>query len=137
MKHWQKAALAVAMVGLLAGCSAKANAPAETVTVKAENTSFATKEITVEKGKTYQLVLDNKDVQLHDFSIDKISAKVEGHQEAHGHDTTNKNPDLHVQADAGKSGTLTFTPSQQGTFTFYCTVPGHKDAGMQGKLIVK
>ena len=137
MKHWQKAALAVAMVALLAGCSAKANAPAQTITVKAENTAFGTKEIVVEKGKTYQLVLDNKDVQLHDFSIEKIAVKIDGAKEAHGHDTISKDPDLHVSADAGKSGQVTFTPNQQGTFTFFCTVPGHKDSGMAGKLIVK
>jgi plastocyanin len=37
---------------------------------------------------------------------------------------------------AGGSKTLTvnLTP---GTYTFYCSVPGHRQAGMEGKLVVK
>jgi len=36
----------------------------------------------------------------------------------------------------GVSSTIQFTADKAGTFLFYCTVPGHKDAGMTGKLIV-
>ncbi|HYF96382.1 MAG TPA: cupredoxin domain-containing protein [Symbiobacteriaceae bacterium] len=138
MRKWAKLVLAVAAVAMLAGCSAKAGAPAAAaITLNIANTAYGTREITVEKGKTYQLVLENQDVQLHDFSIDKIDAKVQEAKEEHGHDMGAKKPDLHISADAGKTGTLTFTPNQQGTFTYYCSVEGHKEAGMSGKLIVK
>jgi plastocyanin len=33
-----------------------------------------------------------------------------------------------------KSLTLNLTP---GTYKFYCTVPGHRQAGMEGTLVVK
>jgi plastocyanin len=37
-----------------------------------------------------------------------------------------------------KGGRSTVTVSlSKGTYTFYCPVPGHRAAGMQGKLIVK
>ncbi|HWI53740.1 MAG TPA: cupredoxin domain-containing protein [Symbiobacteriaceae bacterium] len=137
MKTFGKIAVAVAAVALLAGCSAKANTQAAAITVKIENTAYGTKEIAMEKGKTYQLVLDNKDVQLHDFSVDKIEVKVEHAAAEHGHDMGGKTPDLHVSAEAGKTGTVTFTPTHEGTYTFYCTVPGHKEIGMSGKLVVK
>jgi plastocyanin len=36
-----------------------------------------------------------------------------------------------------KGGTSTVTVSlKKGTYTFYCPVPGHRAAGMKGKLIV-
>ena len=37
----------------------------------------------------------------------------------------------------GKRDTVTFTPTKTGTFPFWCAVPGLRDAGMEGKLIVK
>jgi plastocyanin len=38
----------------------------------------------------------------------------------------------------GKGGTsrVTVTIKKKGTYTFYCPVGGHEDAGMKGKLIV-
>ncbi|MFM8876138.1 MAG: plastocyanin/azurin family copper-binding protein, partial [Anaerolineae bacterium] len=36
-----------------------------------------------------------------------------------------------------ETSTLTFTPSEPGTYKIICSVPGHLDAGMTGELIVK
>jgi uncharacterized cupredoxin-like copper-binding protein len=36
----------------------------------------------------------------------------------------------------GQTNQLEFTPTAAGTYEFWCTVPGHKEAGMIGKLIV-
>jgi uncharacterized cupredoxin-like copper-binding protein len=45
-------------------------------------------------------------------------------------------PVLHVAAEPGATGHMTFTPTKSGTYEFYCTVPGHKDAGMVGTMTV-
>jgi len=65
-------------------------------------------------------------------------------------DFDNKQPlqhDVAVEDSSGKelgatelvaSGTATTTVNlQPGTYTFFCTVPGHREAGMQGTLTVK
>ena len=36
----------------------------------------------------------------------------------------------------GNSVTLEFMPDREGTFAYYCTIPGHRQAGMEGKIIV-
>jgi len=35
----------------------------------------------------------------------------------------------------GNSVVLEFTPDKEGTFAYYCTIPGHRQAGMEGKFI--
>ncbi len=36
----------------------------------------------------------------------------------------------------GNQVVLEFTPDQEGTFAYYCNIPGHRQAGMEGKFIV-
>jgi nitrite reductase (NO-forming) len=38
----------------------------------------------------------------------------------------------------GESGEITFTvgEDQTGTYPYFCTVPGHRQAGMEGVLVV-
>jgi plastocyanin len=48
-------------------------------------------------------------------------------------------PDLGVPEKTiapGASDTVTFIPSQAGTFQYVCNIPGHKEAGMVGTLTV-
>jgi plastocyanin len=46
--------------------------------------------------------------------------------------------DAHVAADADETATGGFnTGDEPGTYTYYCSVAGHRDAGMEGELIVE
>lgn len=36
----------------------------------------------------------------------------------------------------GASSSVTFVADQQGTFAYYCAIPGHREMGMQGSLVV-
>jgi nitrite reductase (NO-forming) len=38
---------------------------------------------------------------------------------------------------AGQEGMIQFTATQPGTFDYYCSIPGHRQAGMVGKLVVE
>jgi uncharacterized cupredoxin-like copper-binding protein len=40
-------------------------------------------------------------------------------------------------AMAGMGASVSFVPTKPGTFEFFCAVPGHKEAGMVGTLIVR
>lgn len=44
---------------------------------------------------------------------------------------------LHIAADANTQAIIEFTPEEPGEYTFYCTVEGHRQAGMEGTLIVE
>ena len=45
-------------------------------------------------------------------------------------------PSLLVAARGGETATGGFTAPDPGSYTYDCTVAGHRDAGMEGKLVV-
>ena len=47
-----------------------------------------------------------------------------------------KKPVLGKVVGKGKTSTITVT-LKKGSYTFYCSVPGHEQAGMKGTLTVK
>lgn len=83
------------------------------------------------------------DVTLADFSIDPAQATI-----AEG-GTINLTNDGNVQHDLvvdgaqsdmlepGASGTLVLGSVAPGDYTVYCSVPGHREAGMVGEITVK
>lgn len=52
-----------------------------------------------------------------------------------GHTFTIKEFGVDVSLN-GPSASATFTPTKTGTFPITCEIPGHKEAGMKGALIV-
>lgn len=43
---------------------------------------------------------------------------------------------INVQTPAGKTTTIEFTPDQKGAFKYHCSISGHREAGMEGTLVV-
>lgn len=79
---------------------------------------FKPNTITVAKGTPVTIDLVNTaSSTTHNFSLDAFK--------------------VNVTVNAGAKGTAKFTPTQAGTYYFYCNVPGHAQGGMVGKLIVK
>ena len=44
---------------------------------------------------------------------------------------------VHLPVDKGTQATLEFEPTEAGTYEYFCTVPGHREAGMHGTLTVQ
>ncbi len=138
------------VVPILAACgTASAKVPAATatlapaqLTIEAKEFSFSPAHTTVKVGQVVNVVLKNTGVTVHDFTIEKIKLadKAVSHGAEHGMgDMMGVDPDtlpVHVAAEEKGEGTVTFIPSEPGEFEFYCTVAGHKAAGMVGKITV-
>lgn len=124
------------------GSGPSAAAGPRNITVKASNLKFQPETIEVVAGQTVTLVFDNQDSVDHDFSVLEIplvsaaptQAAMAGHDMG---DMGGLEPALHVAAQMGERATLEFTPTKPGRYEFFCTVPGHKEAGMKGTVIVK
>ena len=52
------------------------------------------------------------------------------------HDVTIPSAGFSLLARAGQTATGDFTLDKPGVFDFFCSIPGHKDAGMKGTLTV-
>lgn len=89
---------------------------ARRVEVTATSFSFDPGEIRVRAGEDVEIVLTSSDI-LHDFTIDEF--------------------DAHVAADRGETKEGGFTAGAPGRYTYYCTVAGHRAAGMEGTLVVE
>lgn len=83
------------------------------------NLAFTTDSATSKAGKV-TVNFNNSSPVPHDVAIEDSSGKTLGETE--------------VIAEGSDSTTVNLKP---GEYTFYCTVPGHRQAGMEGTLTVK
>ena len=72
----------------------------------------------VHEGETVQINLVNGEGAEHDIVIDQYGARSD-----------------HV-VGKGASSSLSFTANKTGEFAYYCSVPGHREAGMEGRIQV-
>lgn len=113
------AALTTFILGLASPVAAEQNGGDETkeVTVTATDYDFNPKKIEMSAGTTLKLKLVNEGNVSHSWSVPKLDTKSD-------------------RIQPGKSTTVTLNPSEAGTYSIECQVPGHKDIGMVGELVV-
>ncbi len=154
MKHKQLPFLGLALVLMslsLAACgSSETAAPAATeIDITATDIAYDVNSIASTAGQPIKIALQNEGALVHDFSIAAIPLAgepraVEGMGDDHSmmedHEAMmsgmHGDSDVHVAASPGATGTVEFTPTEAGTYEYFCTVAGHKEAGMVGTLVV-
>jgi uncharacterized cupredoxin-like copper-binding protein len=96
--------------------------------------------IEVPVGHRVKLTLVNDGRAEHDVEIAGVPANVESADGAADHDRLggghHDDGVVAAHAEPGTTATVMFTPTAVGEYEFTCTIPGHKEAGMVGKLVV-
>ena len=127
------------LVFLLAGCGGTAS-PEKNITLELTDFAFGPSSVTIPAGQPVKITLDNKGLVEHDFVIEKIDASMESMQdngsEMHHMQGGTSEAVVHAAVQTGATSTLEITVAEPGTYQFFCSVPGHKEAGMTGELIV-
>lgn len=144
------AALLAGLVTLLVACGGDDDGTAEdstdltsaagtaTLRLAMQDIGYETAALTTKRGEAVRIEMENHGQLTHDFTVDGI-AVTEVHKRGSSEDGEHAahEPDLHFALDSGASGDLDFTPTEAGTYEYYCTVPGHREAGMHGTLTVE
>lgn len=98
---------------------------------------FTPSDITVKSGQTVEFVISNQGKLLHEMVIGTADALKE-------HAALMKRfPEMeHSQANMahvqpGTSGEIVWQFTKPGEYSFACLIPGHFEAGMVGKVVVK
>lgn len=137
--------MGVALTGAAAcggGASSKTDTPVdETITIEAKNVKFVPNSITIPAGKTVKLILKNSDAGTeHDLASDDLMVSMtQGGGHGSGHESTTAGDAsmmLAVHTKEGETNSIIFKAAKPGTYNIYCTIAGHKDAGMIGTITV-
>lgn len=129
----------------LVACGSAEPTPVPTVelSLTATDIAYDTNRFEVVVGQPVKMTLINEGTLEHDFSIMEIphtgEVIAEEMEEEMDHDMSEMEmePEVHVAAPIDGRSSVEFTPSTPGEFEFFCTVAGHKEAGMVGTLVVK
>jgi uncharacterized cupredoxin-like copper-binding protein len=91
--------------------------PPNTLLYTTKEMRFGQTELRLKAGQEITLKLQNYDMFAHSFDIDELN--------------------LHIQMPANNQVITQFTAPEPGTYTIYCSVPGHREAGMIATLVVE
>jgi hypothetical protein len=91
-----------------------AQAPDDVQKLSIEVNRFGSAALDLKAGRATALFLTNTDRIGHTFDVDALN--------------------VHVDVPAGATAVAMLKPESAGSLPFYCSVPGHKEAGMVGTL---
>lgn len=98
---------------------------------------FLPDQVRVKKGEQIRFMLRNNGVQDHEFVVGILEENLKHMKEME------KNPDMeHDEPNAKRlkpnaTGEIVWQFTKTGTFDFSCLIPGHRQAGMFGAIVVE
>jgi plastocyanin len=90
---------------------------AKEISMEGNEFSFVPATLTLKKGEKVRLVFKNTGKMTHDFVVDELNVRTK-------------------VINGGTEDIVEFTPTEAGTFEYYCSVGKHREMGMKGTLTV-
>ena len=103
---------------------------------------FEPSEMRLRRGQSVRLMMENMGDSVHDFTVDKMPMMGGGtqggpHDMGNGMTMDTSEYAMHMAVQSHRDGVMEFTPTETGTYAFYCTTNGHRAAGMEGTIVVE
>jgi uncharacterized cupredoxin-like copper-binding protein len=115
--------------------------PARTVQITMRESDgkmlFIPDRLEIRKGEQVRFVLRNSGALEHEFVLATTAENLK-HAEAMKNNPAMEHEEPNGrEVEPGKTGELVWRFSKAGEFEFACLIPGHREAGMVGKIVVK
>ena len=107
-------------------------APERSLELGLRDIAFSTNELEAPAGVVVEILLENVGRLVHDFTIEELPADVSAAGKADP-----EKFDVHVPLKGDEEARLLIRVREAGEYTFFCDVPGHRQAGMEGRLVIR
>ena len=112
------------------------------VRITMRDMSFEPAALTVNLGESIRFVITNASAIDHDFTLGDEAVQIEHRREMAAMTDIPAAHRIHRDAHAmfvpaGETRVLIWTFSRPGAFEYDCNMPGHFEAGMRGRILVK
>ena len=120
------------------GRSAENNKVARTVTVSMNDTMrFTPARIAVKRGDTVRFVVKNEGKTLHEMVLGTMADLKQHAELMRKHPGMEHDEPYMAHVAPGKTETIVWQFTKRGEYHYGCLIPGHFEAGMRGKVVVR
>ena len=110
----------------------------EVIQLKLEDNYFTPDDIVLKLYQPYKMILNNvSDKAKHDLVDEKFFHSIVLNQVIIGGVTINTHHIHDLLLKPNTSATLVFVPVKPSEFEIYCTLPNHRDDGMEGYITIE
>lgn len=110
--------------------------PDAVIDLTLELVRFVPDAIDIKAGQLVQINMRNMDGLEHDFQVQGLAVELMGDAARRGHHAGAGANMLAMHTPEKGNASVLFRAEQRGTYEFFCTIEGHRDAGMTGTLTV-
>ena len=137
-KHPKKPARSISTEERVFGREGDPRKASRTITVDmSDKMRFVPDSLTIKQGTTVKFVVKNRGKQMHEMVIGTMKELKEHAELMKKHPTMEHDEPYMAHVAPGKTQTMAWQFTKAGEFHFGCLVPGHFEAGMVGKIVVK
>jgi uncharacterized cupredoxin-like copper-binding protein len=111
--------------------------PARTIQVEMSEMAYAPLRIEVKRGEQIRFVIRNIGQEEHEFLLATTEENLKHGEAMKEHPHMAHDDPNGVRLAPAKSAEIVWKFTKAGTFEYSCLIPGHRDGGMIGQIVVK
>jgi uncharacterized cupredoxin-like copper-binding protein len=111
--------------------------PSRTVEVRMSEMEYRPAQIEVKRGEQIRFVIHNAGADDHEFLLASTEENLKHAEEMKAQPHMSHDDPNAVRLMPTKSAEIVWRFTRPGTFEYACLIPGHREGGMIGRIVVK